>query len=350
MKTEKDLKSSAPPRKTIKSLSSKIIDSNGRINYRAVNELYHYKYKRNHNRTGSNMKTIKDALKEEASANRNETLKDILKEDMRYCAAIAKKISNGAVSVLNESQVQGYKAQPRWSPLVEEYAKRFADIQAIKKFLIEEAGEEQAQSGDPATLLMCTLKARYEDIKFYHHNLVGDNWLQDHELLAEFYDELEKDSDAIIEILMQYGCDEPTWPQVIQTVHCVDSVDAVDADYAFYKVRDAFAEIVNLIYAVRNGLQGLSDGAKSELDGIAYKLELEYQYKLDRRLAKVDAMIAQSQGMEGDEDEDDGEDDEGGDEAEGQEGDASEEEAAPEAEAEKPASAVEEAAGDKAKK
>jgi DNA-binding ferritin-like protein len=276
-----------------------LVGKHGKINYNVIHKLNKYMSNKGVKISAKQiegskkpMKTKKEAVAESAKIDREE-LKQILKEDMAYCSAISKKVTNGSDGILKEDQMVTLASQPRWAPLMKEYGKRLAELNEVKKFLVEEAEAEQAQAdADPALMLMCVLKARYEDFKIYHHMLAGGNWLQDHELLGKYYDEVAGMSDAIIELLMQYGRVEPTWTEVLQNVDTVTEVTAVDADYAFYKVREGFGEIIHWIRATRDDESlGLSDGAKSELDAKAYELELECQYKLSRRLAEVDAEV-----------------------------------------------------------
>lgn len=291
----------------------RIVKSDGSVDYSLIHDMNKFMNKRN--RKLRQMKTIKDAKNESKSGTREE-MKQIMKEDIAYCKAISGKVTNGTAEVLNESQVKTLSEQPRWAPFMREYSKRFEELSKIKGFLVEEA--KDAQGADPCVMLMCTLKGAYEDIKVYHHMITGGDWLQDHELLADYYGKIEGYSDSIIELLMQYGYIEPTWGEVVQTVETVSEVTPVDADYAFYKVRDLFYDIIHWLEEVRNDEQlELSDGAKSEIDAKIYELELEADYKLTRRLAEVDNMVGNevASGQEGADDAQAAQAEDGGDDA-----------------------------------
>ena len=102
------------------------------------------------------------------------------------------------------------------------------------------------------------VKVYEKNAETLHRHLVGENWFGDHEQLGDYYEHLFSDIDALAELGLAWGVEEPT---MLESYKFYDELEIKDRDskesYAILKgyfddivaeinrIKDAPADVIN---------------------------------------------------------------------------------------------------------
>ena len=129
--------------------------------------------------------------------------------------------------------------------------------------------------------LMCMLKVIYENIWMIHHNLVGENWFGSHELFGDFYDEIQKMADDVIEIGIALGNVEPDIKEAVEQYPVIPSGSIIDNETAFKFCYNFFEDLIKEFESTKDIVPG---DVYSKFEEYIYWLRLTAEYKIKHRL------------------------------------------------------------------
>lgn len=91
------------------------------------------------------------------------------------------------------------------------------------------------------------LKVLAQDVQMLHHNVVGPNFIANHEALADIYNDVAEILDGIIEMGMTIGIFEPSIEESLQFKASLP-VRFYSGEEAFKIVSEEFSDAINLLY------------------------------------------------------------------------------------------------------
>lgn len=94
--------------------------------------------------------------------------------------------------------------------------------------------------------LCALLKLRSSDMLQLHHQVAGKGFFEAHPLLAEWYEKLNDDTDAICEIAVRLGLYEPTMKDAVLMYDSLPSQP--------YSVKEAYANAQRIMQEVSNAM------------------------------------------------------------------------------------------------
>ena len=135
------------------------------------------------------------------------------------------------------------------------------------------AGQATSES---APKLIVALKDAAINLRTLHRHLSGGNWFTIHELIGDWYDEIDEHEDAMVENLMSIGVAD-------QKVDCAKLLDIKDysEQEALRLCKEMFEEIQALSVAARNELN-IPTALSPIFDELEQFIEVEAKYKLAR--------------------------------------------------------------------
>ena len=143
----------------------------------------------------------------------------------------------------------------------------------------KEEPEEIEEENEFRDLIAC-LKITEDNIKILHHNLVGDNWFGDHEVLGEWYDKVGEIEDDVIEIIMSLGGKDMSISEVVE--HCESiEVREYSNNEAFEIVREHFEKLIKEFQDLKDIVPG---DVYSKFEEYIYYFRKEVNYKIAQRL------------------------------------------------------------------
>lgn len=170
------------------------------------------------------------------------------------------------------------------------------DILNEEKELDDEIDDEFIPDMEGLRELMGVLKVTYENLHVLHRNVEGENFEQIHELLSDYYEEIEDIKDDIIEISLSMGYDEPSMSDSLQYCEEIPTTSKFDEKEALEMVKTSFMKIHGLMETVKASLP--SDVA-AKFDEYQYYLRKEANYKIAQRLERtVNESLEASQDLE----------------------------------------------------
>lgn len=159
----------------------------------------------------------------------------------------------------------------------------------------EEPSVEESEQECPCCGLIGYLKVTSQNLKTLHRHLVGGNWYDDHEKLAEYYEMIDDMEDAIVEIAIALGDNDVTIAEAIEK-YAVLSNKEYNATEAFMLSRVYFEKLQKLIAEFKDCHPDLPSGIVSKLDEYDYWLFLESKFKISALLrnTEIDSSLMES--------------------------------------------------------
>jgi len=128
--------------------------------------------------------------------------------------------------------------------------------------------------------LISTLKIATHNLQVIHRNLIGDGWFSDHELIAEYYEELREITDDVIEIAMTFDLKEPSLETALKYYNSIGGFTVTNRD-AFEHIKRMFNELLEIF---EESKEGLPVDVTSKFEEYQYWLRKEANYKIAQRL------------------------------------------------------------------
>lgn len=129
--------------------------------------------------------------------------------------------------------------------------------------------------------LMGMLKVIYENLLMVHHNLVGADWFGTHELVGEWYEEIDKMSDNVIELGISLGYPEPNIQESISYYKVLPS-EMKFTDVDSYKICYNF--FTDLMHEFEAQKDNVPSDVYSKFEEYICWLRLTAEYKIKHRL------------------------------------------------------------------
>lgn len=180
---------------------------------------------------------------------------------------------------------------------MEEYLNCIKKANDIQSELFNEDGElvpdaavaDSAPTHDAFYTLIAYLKVYADNIRNLHRHLVDGNWQPDHEKLAEYYEKLDGFEDAVTEMYITDGHNEPDMSEAIAVVGGVlDTKTSHNAVQSYTYCKEYFDKLHDLFEDAKKMEE--HPETVSEMETMQYWLRLEADYKLAKRLTKIDSV------------------------------------------------------------
>lgn len=131
--------------------------------------------------------------------------------------------------------------------------------------------------------LMGMLKVIYENLLMLHHNLLGGNWFGNHDRIAEFYEEIQKMSDDVIELGISLGFNEPDIKEAIEMYPVIPAGTVINTETAFKFCYNFFKDLLAEFELLKDKVPG---DVYSKFEEYMYWLRITAEYKIKHKLYK----------------------------------------------------------------
>ena len=133
--------------------------------------------------------------------------------------------------------------------------------------------------------LLGALKVIQDNIRMVHRNLVGPGWFADHELFGEFYEEIDKMADDVIEIAISLGVEEPNLSEAVSLYQPLPSGKKHSNDTAFRLIEAMFMDLHG-IFEEEKKSESLPGEVFNQFEEYQYFLRKTAKYKIAHRLSQ----------------------------------------------------------------
>lgn len=175
--------------------------------------------------------------------------------------------------------------------LPEEERFNVEDIEVVEESLTEDVEEETATTDEQPVAetpednapekLIATIKAVGINLRTLHRNLTGGNWFTIHELVGDWYDQLDELEDKIVENLISLG----SFDVKIDTDAIIEPKEFTEEE-VLQLIRGMFDSLMNLSTATRQTIE-LPTSVAPVFDELENFLQVEGKYKLDHYFGEV---------------------------------------------------------------
>lgn len=131
--------------------------------------------------------------------------------------------------------------------------------------------------------VMSMLKVIYENLLMIHHNILGGNWFGNHDRIAEYYEEIQKMSDDIIEVAISLGYTEPDIKEAIEMYPVIPSGSIINTETAFKFCYNFFVDLIKELETLKDQVPG---DVYSKFEEYIYWLRITAEYKIKHKLYK----------------------------------------------------------------
>ena len=128
--------------------------------------------------------------------------------------------------------------------------------------------------------LMSALKVYTHNVQVIHRSLTGDGFFADHEVMCEYYKELQLMTDDVIEIASSFGFKEPSLEVALIDHESLSGFDVKNYE-AFVHIQRIFQKLITIFDEVK---EFLPDDVISKFEEYQYWLRKEANYKIAQRL------------------------------------------------------------------
>ena len=125
--------------------------------------------------------------------------------------------------------------------------------------------------------LIKMLKVYYHNVSILHRHLAGNEWIETHELLDNYYNQIAKDIDDVVEMGLSIEIDEPTIQQSLDSYKELEIKNRT-AKESMQIVKSYFNDIVAQI----NRIKELPGDVINRLQEKQLYYRIEADYKLFR--------------------------------------------------------------------
>lgn len=131
------------------------------------------------------------------------------------------------------------------------------------------------------------LKVTASNIRTLHRHLQGGQWFEDHKKLSDYYEEIDKMEDNVVETLLSIGLKDMNIYEASQKYKVLECRDYSSGE-AFALVKVYFERLLKMFLEFKKEMVDLPDGVKSKFEEYEYWLHLESRYKLEKLLGAMD--------------------------------------------------------------
>lgn len=129
--------------------------------------------------------------------------------------------------------------------------------------------------------LMGMFKVIYENLLMIHHNLIGPDWFGTHKLIGEWYEEISKMQDDVIEIGIALGYNEPNIKTASDMYPALPEGASISNEMAYKYCYNFFHDLITEFETLKDKVPG---DVYSKFEEYIYWLRLTADYKIKHRL------------------------------------------------------------------
>jgi DNA-binding ferritin-like protein len=132
--------------------------------------------------------------------------------------------------------------------------------------------------------LLCMIKVIEDNVRILHRNVIGNNFMGIHNVIGDYYEELDEMADDLVEIAIAMGLREPNIVKAAELYPCIPTNRIMDGFTSVEAMSYVSKYFNDLIEAMKNAKKGLPDFVKAKLDEYQYWLYKEANYKIAQLL------------------------------------------------------------------